>query len=600
MRAEEISNLLANDALSICKMLLPNGTENNNFWEVGDISGREGKSLRVNHSGRLVGRWKDFATGEGGDLIDLWGAVKGLSFIETFIEAKQHLGIEDNVLKQKNKPKLKPITMDANEVKEDNNILKFFEDRGLSEATVQAYKVKQKDRAIIFPCYKGDKLFMTKSRNGEKRFWANKDAQHILFGWQVIPANSRVLVITEGELDCMSYYEQGIPAVSVPFGAGQGGKHKWVENEFDYLEAFDKIYISMDMDNEGEIAKKDLIERLGRHRCFPVELPFKDANECIMNDINLQEFLDKAQTEDPIELRNTGDFEEDIVNSMFSPLARDRDMMSPWAKMHENLQFRPQETSLWTGFNGSGKSQVLGHIGVDGMSQGYKFCIASLELTPVQLIKRMVMQMSGMSDPSEPYVRACMQWISKSCWIFRASGKAKSQQILDVFRYARSRYGVDHFILDSLMKTGVPNDDYQGQQLYVDDLVTFAQDHNCHLHLVAHSRKKENEQSAPTKMDVKGTSALTDLVDNVFSVWRDKTKETAISNSEFTGEPVPEKIMNKADVKINCDKNRHGGWEGVINLWFDKDSLQYLEHSGARPKSYVEWTSDTDNSGYYH
>jgi twinkle protein len=47
----------------------------------------------------------------------------------------------------------------------------------------------------------------------------------------------------------------------------------------------------------------------------------------------------------------------------------------------------------------------------------------------------------------------------------------------------------------------------------------------CGVHLVMHSRKKEDEFAPPGKFDAKGTGTITDLADNVMTVWRNKKKE---------------------------------------------------------------------------
>jgi hypothetical protein len=44
---------------------------------VGDVDGNPGKSLVVELDGPRRGLWKDFATDEGGDVIDLWARSQG-------------------------------------------------------------------------------------------------------------------------------------------------------------------------------------------------------------------------------------------------------------------------------------------------------------------------------------------------------------------------------------------------------------------------------------------------------------------------------------------------------------------------------------------
>ena len=90
--------------------------------------------------------------------------------------------------------------------------------------------------------------------------------------------------------------------------------------------------------------------------------------------------------------------------------------------------------------------------------------------------------------------------------------------------------------------------------------------------IVAHSRKGQDELTPPGKMDVKGSGSITDQVDNVMTVWRNKRKEQAIASSK-----ADEKTINESDTLIICDKQRNGEWEGKIGLWFDQASMRYIE-----------------------
>ena len=73
----EISARLAKDATSIAEYLLPNGKRKNGEWAVGSVDGEAGGSMSVRLTGAKAGVWKDFATGECGDMIDLWAATRG-------------------------------------------------------------------------------------------------------------------------------------------------------------------------------------------------------------------------------------------------------------------------------------------------------------------------------------------------------------------------------------------------------------------------------------------------------------------------------------------------------------------------------------------
>lgn len=82
---------------AVLHYLLPQGRLRAGKFHVGDVDGNPGKSLVVEVDGAHAGLWKDFATGEGGDLFDLWARVRGLSARTDFpaiaAEVQQWLGI---------------------------------------------------------------------------------------------------------------------------------------------------------------------------------------------------------------------------------------------------------------------------------------------------------------------------------------------------------------------------------------------------------------------------------------------------------------------------------------------------------------------------
>jgi len=82
---------------ALVQHLFPQGRMRGGKFFVGDIDGAPGKSLVVELQGPRRGLWKDFATDEGGDAIDLWARSRGLSarrdFPELAAEIRQWLGL---------------------------------------------------------------------------------------------------------------------------------------------------------------------------------------------------------------------------------------------------------------------------------------------------------------------------------------------------------------------------------------------------------------------------------------------------------------------------------------------------------------------------
>ncbi|WCR54473.1 MAG: hypothetical protein PG981_001495 [Wolbachia endosymbiont of Ctenocephalides orientis wCori] len=90
---EQLKTQLLSNIRSCLSYLLPRGTFHGNKFYVGDIYGNKGKSLVVELAGNKAGLWHDFATGEGGDVFDLWSAVTGKNqFTETIADIAKWLG----------------------------------------------------------------------------------------------------------------------------------------------------------------------------------------------------------------------------------------------------------------------------------------------------------------------------------------------------------------------------------------------------------------------------------------------------------------------------------------------------------------------------
>ena len=587
LTVSEISDRLNAHVESVCRELLPGGRPVRGEWKCGSTNGEAGDSMGVCLHGPKTGVWRDFAdSAKGGDLIDLCAAVRGCSVAEAIGWAKSWLGIKDErppfepKRKSYKRPEKPKCTIPKGPVKT------FFESRGLSAETMALFKIGESGNTAVFPYLHDGELKFIKFRDvtDKKNMRTSADSEPILFGWQAVDDMVRYVVITEGELDAMSYRQCGIPALSVPRGGGKGEKQNWIEAEYNRLNRFDTIYLSFDNDEPGQEALAEVLPRLGRHRCLVPDLgPNKDANEALMAGMDLYAALQAAKSMDPEELKPASEFHDATMNEFYSP-PESRGYMLPWEKTFSNVRIRDGEISVWNGINGHGKSQLLGHVLVGLIWQGQRWCVASMEMSPPRLLARMYRQAGATNQPSIEHGNKIKEYLENSLWLFNVRGTAKGERILEVFEYAYRRYGVTQFLVDSLAKCGFQEDDYNGQKAFVDRLMEFAAEFNVHVHLVVHSRKGENEDTPPNKMDVKGSGAITDMVDNVFIVWRNKPKEDAMASNDM-GKMA--KFSQEPDCLLCCPKQRNGEWEGKVMLWFDKASLQYVDCKGGRPLVYV-------------
>lgn len=417
-----------------------------------------------------------------------------------------------------------------------------------------------------------------------------------LFGWHLIDPAQRTIAITEGEIDAMSLHQIGIPALSVNAGAGN---HQWIETEWSNLERFSEILVFFDADEQGEKGAAEIIQRLGVERCRRVRLPkAKDANEYLQQGAERSDFvaaIDAAVPQDPEELRSSQDF-IDKVKHLFWPAGG----KSPFPQLqldrrYEWFEFRPGEYTVWTGINGHGKSLMLSQVLLGLMAQGEQAVVFSGEMAPEYQVKRMVKQCSGLDRPSPDYIDAIGSWLADKCWIFDMVGTAKLDRLLEVFRYAHKRYGATHFVIDSLMMIDVAEDGpgaITEQKQAVQKMANFAKQEGVHVHLVAHPRKQMDESRAPGKMDVAGSSKITDGADNVFSVWSAQKEERPVDPRDEEAVSRAAEMAEKPDAKLILQKSRYGDTQKyTLSLWFNKATMQYRSSSRVHPFFYVDFNN---------
>jgi twinkle protein len=293
-------------------MLLPAARREGRELCIGSVHGDEGKSLKICVSGEKAGIWKDFASDQAGDLLDLWAAARGCDMREAMKQARAYLGIADELPHGKPAPRVytrperpKDVAKPVGRVREY-----LCSERLLTLDTLRAYKVAadSRDEWIVFPFIRDGELLNVKRialarPDGKKQVRQEKDAEPCLFGWQAIPPGAREVVIAEGEIDAMTFWQMGFPALSAWSGAGN---HQWVENDREHLERFDTITIAYDRDEAGELGAQAVVDLLGRERCRILRLPYKDANQCLQEGLGQAEFGEimlTAESFDPAALR---------------------------------------------------------------------------------------------------------------------------------------------------------------------------------------------------------------------------------------------------------------------------------------------------------
>lgn len=651
MNVREIKERLNARALEVCELLLPGGKLENGKWICGDVHGAKGTSLKVSLQGQYAGTffdWGSDAAEKSGDLIKLWQVSKNMEFSRAIEDIKQFLGIreEDRDITQGG-PRPKParrgqVPRDWRPVQEGSRVWKWLtETRRLSSETIRAFELGEFEGkhwdgnehcCVVFPffemvwnegakAWRKGQLALVKFRDIENKGYErtgpklDEGGKSLLFGMPRVPEQGRDLIITEGELDAMSLDQYGLPAVSIPFGAQpakEGGElslgHKrWLDECHKWLEHFENIYLAFDRDTAGQVGARQVAPRLGLERVKVLLMPggWKDANEALKMGATADEIFDatrKARGFDPEELRSPIEMLDEIAAEMFperygEPLGDDLPFAMPF-------KLRPGEVTLVHGYNSHGKTVLLSFLlAWLAAKLGRKALIASLEIPARKLLRNILRQVFGRPRAAdEKELRRWVEWQAQYFWAYAHVGQADLDRVLEVWRYGARRYGINYFVLDSLMMVaGLEGEDYDGQKAVMDKLLTFAATERVHVFLVAHDKKPDSRHPEskhyPGRYDVKGTGNLSDLAWNVLCIWRNKEKEEKLA----TAKELPEndsdraKIENtwryKEDALLVVQKQRETGEEPIKRLYFHagpESSWQYREHSSDPVEPLVE------------
>jgi archaellum biogenesis ATPase FlaH len=266
----ELKTQLLQNIRSCLFHLLPRGTFRGDKFYVGNVQGNEGKSTVVELTGSKAGLWKDFATGEGGDIIDLWATVHGknakIEFPEVMASINRWLG-KTNLKEQRNLEQY--LTCSWNYYDENNQVIVivYRYDPPLEKKQFKPFDVK-------------------KQRFKEPEIRPLYNIPGIL--------KSDKIILVEGEKCAEALIEKGITATTAMFGANATlDKTDWTPLKGKH------IIIWPDNDEPGnkyaKNAEKKLLE-LGVASLATLKIPPNkprswDAVDCVLEGINIEEFI---------------------------------------------------------------------------------------------------------------------------------------------------------------------------------------------------------------------------------------------------------------------------------------------------------------------
>lgn len=318
--------------------------------------------------------------------------------------------------------------------------------------------------------------------------------------------------------------------------------------------------------------------------------------EFLTDDIDFAAYL--QETDAQTKVRPAGEFVE-TAKERLRNRAKVKHVYLPWEKTRDSFEFRRGEVSVYAGQNGHGKTDITTQVALSLCGQDEKVCIASFEMKPETTVQRMVRMHAGTNPFSPEYQGAAGisaleslfdefgDWTEGRLWLYDQTGTAYPDTVLGMVKYCAKELGIGHIFVDSLMKCVKAEDDYNGQKDFVDQLCAIAKDCDVHIHLVHHLKKPGKEGDMPDKHDTKGSGSITDQVDNLFMVWRNKPKE-----DDRKAKGMGSNKQSEPDSYLLCRKQRNyeGSADGepTIGLWREHDAGNFVGNYGDQPQMFYQ------------
>lgn len=562
---------------------------------LGSINGEPGSSMSISLDPTKFAAFYDHASEDKGDLITILEHTKGLKYGETI----EWLGSNytscvkrEYEHKSVQKPKVKQIAHDY--VPLTQEIIDYAIDhRAINADTLNEYKVmswaNSSDTACFLSVNHWKQITKIEYWNtANKKIWSSKDCTHNLFGKNVCSPEklNGELIITEGRWDAMAYHCAGKPAVSIPSGVSN---NQWIDEDWEYLQQFHTIYLSYDMDDAGQNAIHDVVNRLGIHKCKLIPLPEKDASDVLVLH-GAQALLDsiKNATIPPVSsMVSSSDLKEETYEIMLNGVSNTGD---DYFLPDFDIKIRPHEMTLVFGLSFHGKSQfVSNQIAYDAANQ-IQSAIASFEQISVMTMTSIVKQYSNnafIANDREMFDEVYDN-LSPFVTIYDTYERTNPQKIIDDFTYAHKRKGINRFIVDNVMSLSTERDNNAAQAEAAHLFREFTKKYPVHLFIVAHPRKPPSDVAdhPPKQSDIRGAGEWGDIPENIITIWRNLKKQEDIEEMKYDKRADFE-INNFdrqiPDGKILVRKQRATGHTPMKNVWFENETQRFWIEPGTAP-----------------
>tara|TARA_B100000989_G_scaffold132376_3_gene98277 strand:+ start:9550 stop:11187 length:1638 start_codon:yes stop_codon:yes gene_type:complete len=370
-------------------------------------------------------------------------------------------------------------------------------------------------------------LVAQKLRFKDKRFQC-KGAPNVFFGQHLWPNGGRMLVVTEGEVDCLSVAmangDGKWPVVSLPNGA-QSAKSIF-KAQFPWLDMFETVVLMFDEDEQGRKASEAVSHLLPAGKTKIARLTMKDPNELLLanrkNEIVSAMWDAKPWKPDAI---TDG---VDLYERLTTP-KNNKSVDYPFRGLNRLTHgLRRGEIVTFAAGSGVGKSHVCKIIAHNLLKNDHKVGYIALE----ESLERTANSIIGLEmeklihlDPdfqaTDEYNEAFKATVgSGRCFLYDHWGSLDSDNLIGHIRYMAKVMEVEYVVLDhlSIVISGLHEGD---ERRIIDNTMTklrsLVEETKIGMILVSHLKRPEgkgHEEGASTSLaQLRGSAAIAQLSD---------------------------------------------------------------------------------------
>lgn len=404
-------------------------------------------------------------------------------------------------------------------------------------------KSEKVEDCVVFRFIEKGRVVNEKLRSLDKQFLSTTGAETIPYNLDSC-TGAETIIITEGEIDALSFLTAGFTAViSIPNGAS--GSIAWMQRAgdnhyYDKLLEGKNFLIATDMDEPGVKAAEELAKRLGPANCSWVHFPegCKDANDVLVK-LGVEQLKRCVQEASPFPLPDVvelADFQEQL-DELFTK-GPQPGALTGWSNLDSKVRFALGQLALVTGRSNDGKSEWLDELVLRlSLRNHWKIGYWSPENTLYDHATKIIEKISGRAFRqqgkgaiTDEHYALCKRWMNSHCyWIQIAFDQLRLQHILEsALALVRAR-GIQLLVLDPfnfiLKENNAALSENAWDSQVVGTIRQFAVDNNLLVFLVAHPRKVEMQidgrKRRITMEDISGTADFGNKADYCFCVDRD-------------------------------------------------------------------------------